>query len=223
MAKIRGYIEEINVLDNKIIDTLNNLIGDIFPIIDNTRITDYLILSNSICELRLHKYSAGVAPNELSIHVGNTKMTTNAVSGYSSTTFGKFTVFETKDGIIMTLGSQGSSADQVGSVVNVAININNNTACVSSSVDYIYKRKGYLPKEINAYVTNGSTLKSYPISSTGIYMPGQPLSPYPVVTEIVHDNEHTGIYALTQGQLMNATLSDGEKNIFISNVLGLED
>ena len=28
---------------------------------------------------------------------------------------------------------------------------------------------------------------------------------------------------ITQGQLMNATVSDGEKNIFISNVLGLED
>lgn len=223
MAKIRGYIEEINVLDNKIIDTLNNLIGDIFPIIDNTRVADYLILSNSICELRLHKYSAGGLPNELSINVGNTNMKTNAVSGNSSIMFGKFTVFETKDGIIMTLGSKGSTESQVGSVVNVAININNSTACVSSSIDYIYKRNGYLPKEIHAYVTNGSTLKSYPISSTGIYMPGQPLSPYPVVTEIVHDNEHTGIYALTQGQLMNATVSDGEKNIFISNVLGLED
>lgn len=222
MAKIRGYINEINVLDNKIIDTLNNLIGDIFPIIDNTRITNYLILSNSICELRLHNYSGG-APNELSIHVGNTKMVTNAVAGTASIAFGKFTVFETKDGIIMTLGSKGNSASQVGSVVNVAININNNTACVSSSIDYVYSRIGYLPKEINAYVSNGTTLKSYPISSTGIYMPGQPLSPYPVVTEIVHDNEHTGIYALTQGQLMNATVSDGEKNIFISNVLGLED
>lgn len=222
MAKIRGYIEEINVLDNKIIDTLNNLIGDIFPIIDNTRITNYLILSNSICELRFRNYSAG-SPNELSIHVGNTNKGTNAASGNSSITFGKFTVFETKDGIIMTLGSKSSSVNDVGSVVNVAVNINNNTACVSSSVNYVSNRTGYLPKEINAYVTNGSTLKSYPISSTGIYMPGQPLSPYPVVTEIVHDNEHTGIYALTQGQLMNATVSDGEKNMFISNVLGLED
>ena len=222
MAKIRGYINEINVLDNKIIDTLNNLIGDIFPIIDNTSITNYLILSNSICELRLHNYSGGVS-NMLSIHVGNTNMGTNAVSGTGSITFGKFTVFETKDGIIMTLGSQGNSASQLGSVVNVAININNNTACVSSSVDYNYNRSNYFPKEINAYVSNGTTLNSYPISSTGIYMPGQPLSPYPVVTEIVHDNEHTGIYALTQGQLMNATVSDGEKNIFISNVLGLED
>ena len=222
MAKIRGYIKEINVLDNKIIDTLNNLIGDIFPIIDNTRITNYLILSNSICELRLRNYSNG-APNELSIHVGNTNMVTNAVSGNGYITFGKFTVFETKDGIIMTLGSKGSSASQVGSIVNVAININNNTACVSSSVDYNSIRLNNLPKEINAYVSNGTTLNSYPISSTGIYMPGQPLSPYPVVTEIVHDNEHTGIYALTQGQLMNATVSDGEKNIFISNVLGLED
>lgn len=222
MAKIRGYINEINVLDNKIIDTLNNLIGDIFPIIDNTRITNSLILSNSICELRLHNYSKG-APNKLSIHVGNTNMVTNAVSGIASIAFGKFTVFETKDGIIMTLGSKGNTTSEVGSVVNVAININNNTACVSSSIDYMYVRTGYLPKEINAYVSNGTTLKSYPISSTGIYMPGQPLSPYPVVTEIVHDNEHTGIYALTQGQLMNATVSDGEKNIFISNVLGLED
>ena len=222
MSKIRGYINEINVLDNKIIDTLNNLIGDIFPIIDNTRITNYLILSNSICELRLRNYSGG-EPNELSIHVGNKKMATNAVSGTGSITFGKFTVFETKDGIIMTLGSKGNSASQMGSVVNVAININNNTACVSSSVDYNYNRLNYLPKDITAYVSNGTTLNSYPISSTGIYMPGQPLSPYPVVTEIVHDNEHTGIYALTQGQLMNATVSDGEKNIFISNVLGLED
>ena len=222
MAKIRGYIEEINVLDNKIIDTLNNLIGDIFPIIDNTRIPNKLILSNSICELRLRNYSGG-DPNELSINVGNTNMATNAVSSNSSITFGKFTVFETKDGIIMTLGSKGSLANQVGSVVNVAININNNTACVSSSVDYVSARTGYLPKEIHAYVSNGTTLNSYPISSTGIYMPGQPLSPYPVVTEIVHDNEHTGIYALTQGQLMNATVSDGEKNIFVSNVLGLED
>lgn len=222
MAKIRGYINEINVLDNKIIDTLNNIIGDIFPIIDNTRITNNLILSNSICELRLHNYSGGL-PNQLSIHVGNKNMATDAVSANNAITFGKFTVFETKDGIIMTLGSKGSSLSQVGSVVNVAININNNTACVSSSVDYNYVQSGYLPKEINAYVSNGTTLNSYPISSTGIYMPGQPLSPYPVVTEIVHDNEHTGIYALTQGQLMNATVSDGEKNIFVSNVLGLED
>ena len=163
MAKIRGYINEINILDNKIIDTLNKLIGDIFPIIDNTRITNNLILSNSICELRLHNYSGG-ASNMLSIHVGNTNMGTNAVSGNSSNTFGKFTVFETKDGIIMTLGSKGSSASQVGSVVNVAININNNTACVSSSVDYVSNRTGYLPKEINAYVSNGTTLNSYPIS-----------------------------------------------------------
>lgn len=222
MAKIRGYINEINVLDNKIIDTLNNIIGDIFPIIDNTRITNNLILSNSICELRLHNYSGG-ASNQLSIHVGNKNMATYAASGDSAITFGKFTVFETKDGIIMTLGSKGSSPRHVGYVVNVAININNNTACVSSSVDYNYVQSGYLPKEINAYVSNGTTLNSYPISSTGIYMPGQPLSPYPVVTEIVHDNEHTGIYALTQGQLMNATVSDGEKNIFVSNVLGLED
>lgn len=36
-------------------------------------------------------------------------------------------------------------------------------------------------------------------------------------------NNDGSIYALTQGQLMNATVSDGEKNIFISNVLGLED
>ena len=222
MAKIRGYINEINVLDNKIIDTLNNLIGDIFPIIDNTRIPNRLILSNSICELRLHKYSGG-APNTLSIHVGNTNMETNAMSGTGSITFGKFTVFETKDGIIMTLGSKGNSTGHVGSVVNVAVNINNNTACVNNSVDYVSNPNSYLPKEITAYVSNGTTLNSYPISSTGIYMPGQPLSPYPVVTEIVHDNEHTGIYALTQGQLMNATVSDGEKNIFISNVLGLED
>ena len=150
-------------------------------------------------------------------------MITNAVGGSNSYTFGKFTVFETKDGIIMTLGSKGSSSNPIGSVVNVAININNNTACVSSSVDYVSKPNSYLPKEINAYVSNGTTLNSYPISSTGICMPGQPLSPYPVVTEIVHDNEHTGIYALTQGMLMNATVSDGEKNIFISNVLGLED
>ena len=220
MAKIRGYINEINILDNKIIDTLNNLIGDIFPIIDNTSIINNLILSNSICELRLHNYSSGKT-NELSIHVGNTSMGTNAVSKDRTITFGKFTVFETKDGIIMTLGS--CSANYGGYVVNVAININNNTACVSSSIDYVSNRTGYLPKEINAYVSNGTTLNSYPISSTGIYMPGQPLSPYPVVTEIVHDNEHTGIYALTQGQLMNATVSDGEKNIFISNVLGLED
>lgn len=222
MAKIRGYINEINVLDNKIIDTLNNLIGDIFPIIDNTRINSNLILSNSICELRLHNYSGG-APNMLSIHVGNTNMATYAVSKSNSVTFGKFTVFETKDGIIMTLGTKGNSANQIGYVVNVSININNNTACVSSSVDYVSVLTGYLPKEIHAYVSNGTTLNSYPISSTGIYMPGQPLSPYPVVTEIVHDNEHTGIYALTQGQLMNATVSDGEKNIFVSNVLGLED
>ena len=222
MAKIRGYINEINLLDNKIIDTLNNLIGDIFPIIDNTRIADYLILSNSICELRLHKYSGG-ASNSLSIHVGNKNMVTNAMRGNSSITFGKFTVFETKDGIIMTLGSKGYSFNEVGSVVNVAVNINNNTACVNNSVDYVSNPNSYLPKEINAYVSNGTTLNSYPISSTGICMPGQPLSPYPVVTEIVHDNEHTGIYALTQGQLMNATVSDGEKNIFISNVLGLED
>lgn len=222
MAKIRGYIEKINVLDNKIIDTLNNLIGDIFPIIDNTRITNYLILSNSICELRLRNYSGGES-NELSIHVGNTNMGTHAMNGNTVITFGKFTVFETKDGIIMTLGSKGSSTGHVGSVVNVAVNINNNTACVSSSVDYVSNPNSYLPKEINAYVSNGTTLKSYPISSTGIYMPGQIFSPYPVVTEIVHDNEHTGIYALTQGQLMNATVSDGEKNIFISNVLGLED
>lgn len=222
MAKIRGYINEINILDNKIIDTLNNLIGDIFPIIDNTRITNKLILSNSICELRLHKYGSGLS-NMLSIHVGNTNMATNAMNGNSYITFGKLTVFETKDGIIMTLGSTGSSTGHVGAVVNVAININNNTACVSSSIDYISNPNSHLPKEINAYVSNGTTLNSYPISSTGIYMPGQPLSPYPVVTEIVHDNEHTGIYALTQGQLMNATVSDGEKNIFISNVLGLED
>lgn len=39
----------------------------------------------------------------------------------------------------------------------------------------------------------------------------------------IYEMNDTDIYALTQGQLMNATVSDGEKNIFISNVLGLED
>lgn len=222
MAKIRGYIDQINIPDNKIIDLLKSLIGDIFPIIDNTSVTNVIKMSNSACEIRMHNYLGG-SPNRISIHVGDTSKQTYAMTGNNSVVFGKVTVFETKHGISMILGSRGSSPSHVGSVVNIAFNIDNNTACLTTAVDYTAITTDDIPKQIYAYTSNGTTLKTYPISSTGIYMPGQTLSPYPVVTEIIHDNEPTGIYALTQGMLMNATVSDGNKNIFISNVLGLED
>ena len=134
-------------------------------------------------------------------------------------------VYETNTGIIISIGGYGTALNYTGGISNIVYNKNTGTICLQGFGSYLRINASLTlnPIYLNAYTAKNDTLFAYPIATTCLYLPGAAVSPYPVVTEIVHDNEPTGIYALTQGQLMNATVSDGEKNIFISNVLGLED
>lgn len=219
MAKIRGYIDRFKIT-SQTVDKFKELVGDIFSDINITNNTLRLVLDSRNIEFT--NFSDYLSKRAI-IKNGNNKSYGTTVSEF----IGKCVVYETDNGIMISLGSCSSNAINVGGIINIVYNKSTDVLCLSSGASPT--RANYemqlSPVTITAYTAKGSTLLSYAISTTGspVYTLGTAVSPYPVVTEIVHDNEPTGIYALTQGQLMNATVSDGDKNIFVSNVLGLED
>lgn len=231
MAKIRGYIEQVKIT-NDVIDKFKTLVDDIFPNISGdtssgSETSIYLGIDNR--KLRIYNQNNGSSTFPTAIMLFNGKnvspiLYADGASGNKC--FGKCTIFETGNGIVMTFGGYWNG-NSTGSIINVVYNKTTDILAISTSVDMYYVPDVVSVAQKNSMVytskANDGSIKQYPLSTTALYNPGFMNSPYPVVTEIVHDNEPTGIYALTQGQLMNATVSDGEKNIFISNVLGLED
>jgi hypothetical protein len=224
MAKIRGYISRLNATEESSKE-LKDLVGDIF---------DEVIFNASIPEIELvmdtrkivfTRYSATKDVREITIKNEDRAYKTFIDSNGNSVSAGRCVVYETNTGIIISIGSYGTNINYIGGISNIVYNKNTGTICLQGSGSYLHINSSLTLDAIhlNAYTAKNDTLYACPISTTCMYLPGAAVSPYPVVTEIVHDNEPTGIYALTQGMLMNATVSDGEKNIFISNVLGLED
>lgn len=224
MAKIRGYISRLKATEESFKE-LKDLVGDIF---------DEVIFNASIPEIELvmdtrkivfTRFSTDKDVREITIKNGNRSYKTFIDSSGNSAIAGKCVVYETNTGIIISIGGYGTALNYTGGISNIAYNKNTDAICLQGFGSYLHFNSSLTlsPLTLNAYTAKDDTIYAYPISTTCIYLPGAAVSPYPVVTEIIHDNEPTGIYALTQGQLMNATVSDGEKNIFISNVLGLED
>lgn len=224
MAKIRGYISRLTSTEASFKE-LKDLVDDIF---------DEVIFNASIPEIELvmdtrkivfTRYSTDEDIRDIKIKNGDILYSTFIDSSGVNGIAGKCVVYETNTGIIISIGGQSNSDRYTGGISNIVYNKNTGVICLQGGASYISSNSSLtlaarLP---NVYTAKNDTLYACPISTTCTYLPGSAVSPYPIVTEIVHDNEPTGIYALTQGQLMNATVSDGEKNIFISNVLGLED
>nr|DAH43919.1 MAG TPA: hypothetical protein [Caudoviricetes sp.] len=231
MAKIRGYIDQVKIT-NDVIDKFKTLVDDIFPNISGETSSGkekYICLGIDDRKLRIYNPTSGSSstPNAIKMFNGNNSSPALYASDkYTSIIFGKCVIFETETGIVMTFGGYWNG-NNTASIINVSYNKTTDILAISQAIDMYYIPDVNIVSQKNCMIhiskVNDSSIKQYPMSTTALYCPGFMNSPYPVVTEIVHDNEPTGIYALTQGQLMNATVSDGEKNIFISNVLGLED
>lgn len=228
MAEILGYKASPSV--NEALATwLTETIGDIFPNISYSTTSGNLIidiLDEENNGFRIKPYSSDYLAPTLGYITSSGKMSSsvNLKATERHTVAGSIRIYKTSTGIMMTIGGHYNPFYS-NYISSMAYNIEKKSAAIMGNVYEAEGSNGGEDKVVTPTIYTGlnGTIANSSLATHANQATGFVNSPYPVLTELACNNQHTGIYFLTQGRVINGAVTDGSKNIFVSWLLGLED